>query len=235
MTACVVWMCYHRLVGLGIRRHNTLLAESITHPTSLPVSVENPVLNSKLCLVLTLVLITGCGWGSPQSKIGWKIEDYFDDPSVIELCRAIESDNLVRMKSLVDQGVDINTIGKHGMTPLMWSFPNKRIDCFRWLLEQGADPNVCLTGTVTNLLIAGRSVTYAAVAAKEETHYPLVLKHGGTPTCFARIKGSRFSSYPPALLCQRPRTTSGGSRPCSTLGQISMSGAAPVRLWPWRR
>src|SRR5690606_20794623 len=75
---------------------------------------------------------------------GWNAEDSFDDTQVIELCRAIERNDLAEMKRLIVEGADPSALGKQGMTPLLWAFPDRKIERFRLLLEHGADPNVII-------------------------------------------------------------------------------------------
>ena len=52
----------------------------------------------------------------------WRAEDYFDDPQVIELCRAIEQKDLVLVDKLITERTDVNTKGKDNMTPLLWAY-----------------------------------------------------------------------------------------------------------------
>ena len=45
-------------------------------------------------------------------KVGWVAENYFSDPDVIQLCHAIEEDDLQRIRKLIDEGVNVNALGK---------------------------------------------------------------------------------------------------------------------------
>ncbi len=42
---------------------------------------------------------------------------------------------------LLNQGVDINHAGKHGITPLWWALVAYNYEGFAHLLEKGAEPN----------------------------------------------------------------------------------------------
>ncbi|WP_442483924.1 ankyrin repeat domain-containing protein [Aeoliella sp. SH292] len=128
---------------------------------------------------------------------GWKAEEYFDDDKVVQLCRAIEQDDLVEMRRLIELGVEINAVGKKGVTPLLWAFPDFRLERFRLLLEHGADPNVSLTDDtdleVQELFLGlhssiyfyrvnkGVSITHLACASPELDHLRLVLANRGDP------------------------------------------------------
>ncbi len=86
-----------------------------------------------------VTLVTGSTW---HQKCGWKAEDYFDDPKVVALCKAIEANDLAEMDRLIAAGADVNAKGKDGMTLLLWAYPDNKLDRFKKLLEHGADPNV---------------------------------------------------------------------------------------------
>ncbi len=141
---------------------------------------------SRLLLSLLLcICCNGCGAQPYHDKVGWKAEAFFDDPKVVTLCKAIESDDLEAMQTAVAAGADINAVGRDGMTPLMWAFPDHKVGRFKWLLEQGADPNVCWTGDFglgRNFVYRpGKSVTYLAFETKWPEYWRLVLDQGGDP------------------------------------------------------
>jgi hypothetical protein len=70
---------------------------------------------SIVCLTASLAwpLIAGCQEVSRvtaptwHQKCGWKAEDYFDDPQVIALCKAIEANDLAEIDRLIAAGVDV--------------------------------------------------------------------------------------------------------------------------------
>lgn len=117
-----------------------------------------------------LLLALGCGkpgermQPSWHQKYGWQAENYFTDPKVIALCRAIEANDLPEMRRLIAAGVDVKTLGKDNMTPLLWAFPDNKLDRFRLLLEHGADPNVFIKSKfgVEGGFRVGDSVTHMA-------------------------------------------------------------------------
>lgn len=117
----------------------------------------------------------------------WKAEDYFDDPLVLELCSAIEANDLEVMRRLIEEGVDVNAKGKGNVTPLLWAYPANQLDRFKLLLEHGADPNVQLTENMPkvkgffskhHLVIKGDSVTWMAMQTRFDSYLELVIEHG---------------------------------------------------------
>ncbi len=113
--------------------------------------------------------------------MSWKAEDYFEDPLVIKLCKAIKANDLDEIDNLVAEGANVNAIGKGNMTPLLWAFPDDHIERFRKLLEYGANPNILVTEDFgTNRSIRpGYAVTHLALRSKFQEHYKAVFDHGG--------------------------------------------------------
>ncbi len=72
---------------------------------------------------------------------------YFQDKKVQKFCWYIRRGKIDKLKQLLDEGVDINTKGSNGLTPLIWliyyNFKTKKIlRSLKFLLENGADPFV---------------------------------------------------------------------------------------------
>jgi len=149
-----------------------------TEPKSLPL------LNA-LLFTLTTCLGYGplLGESTFHRKVGWKAEDFFQDPQVIGLCEAIAANDLESMGRLIKAGVNVNAKGAGNMTPLLWAFPDDRPDRFEMLLEAGANPNVKITTDlgVPNGFEVGDSVTHKAAASYFPEHFRLVMEHGGDP------------------------------------------------------
>lgn len=158
---------------------------SCSQPLKRQIKMKAPLmLRSWVLAAITLSMMTGCLGTSFHDRQGWEASEFFDDSKVIELCDAIEANDLDRMQAAVEAGADINAVGKHGMTPLMWAFLDHQIERFRWLLERGADPNVCITediGASPPDIQKGWSVTFLSIQTTWTDYYPLVLKHGGDP------------------------------------------------------
>jgi len=118
-----------------------------------------------------------------HQRCGWKAEDYFTDPQVIALCRAIEANDLAEMQRLVKAGADVNAQGKDKMTPLLWAFPDNDLPRFKWLLEHGANPNVVVEGefNTRQTISRGDSVTHMACKTSLPGYFEAVFDHGGDP------------------------------------------------------
>lgn len=150
-------------------------------------------------LALALLMITGCGRlvgmrKTYHQRCGWKAEDYFTDPKVIALCRAIEANDLAEMERLVQAGADVNAQGKGKMTPLMWAFPDNHLPRFKWLLEHGADPNVKIESkfNTRGFMVPGDAVTHFVCKTAFPGYFDAVFEYGGDPN----LRTSRYEDVP---------------------------------------
>ena len=131
-----------------------------------------------------------------HKRVGWKAEDFFKDAKVIELCKAIEVNDLKAMKKLIDAGVNVNAKGIGNMTPLLWSYSDYKFERFQMLLDAGAGPNVTATsdfnigreqfhpysayrGMMYEQFQRGSSVNIMAYQTVDSRFAWAVLKHGG--------------------------------------------------------
>ena len=129
-------------------------------------------------------LLSGSGVdASFHQRSAWKAEDFFSDPKVIGLCRAIEAEEITKIKEWIAAGADVNARGKDNMTPLLWAFPDNKLARFRILLEHGADPNVKFSGNfgVPRGFVRGDSVTSMAAKTVFPGYFEAVMMHGGDP------------------------------------------------------
>lgn len=150
-------------------------------------------------LALALLMITGCGRlvgmrKTYHQRCGWKAEDYFTDPKVIALCRAIEANDLAEMERLVQAGTDVNARGKGNMTPLLWAFPDNHLPRFKWLLEHGADPNVKIESefNTRGFMVPGDAVTHFVCKTAFPGYFDAVFEHGGDPN----LRTRRYEDVP---------------------------------------
>jgi hypothetical protein len=138
-------------------------------------------------------LLSGSGGdASFHQRSAWKPEDFFSDPKVIGLCRAIEAEDITKIKEWIAAGADVNARGKDNMTPLLWAFPDNKLARFRILLEHGADPNVKFSGNfgVPRGFVRGDSVTSMAATTVFPGYFEAVMTHGGDPNI------EDFAGYP---------------------------------------
>ena len=107
----------------------------------------------KVLLVFTLIFLLGRAYIINQHSAS----KYFTDKKVISLSNAAKKGNIKKIDKLLDDGVDINTVGKTGLNPLYWLLvmngesSDKKIG-FKHLLEKGADPTQIHTETGWNLI-----------------------------------------------------------------------------------
>jgi len=124
-----------------------------------------------------------------HERYNWKAEEFFDDPQVIALCKAIEAGDLEEIDRLVAEGADVNTRGKDNMTPLLWAFPGEKTEAFKRILEHGADSSVVVTDHFNtqrtrhpdDLIRPGDSVLVLAARTSRPYHFKYVMQHGGNP------------------------------------------------------
>ncbi len=148
-------------------------------------------MNSRRVAIAVIIVCPalGCGvldWLPSRTfhqRCGWKAEDYFTDPKVIALCKAIEAKDLAEMDRLVKAGADVNAQGKGKMTPVLWAFPDDQLPRFKWLLEHGANPNVIVESDfgTRGYISAGESVTHMACKTDFAGYFDAVFDHGGDP------------------------------------------------------
>jgi len=150
-----------------------------------------------VCLLIT-IMTTGCNGATTSwyKKFNWKAEDYFDDPKVIALCKAIEAKDLQEIDRLVADGADVNAKGKGNMTPLLWAYPENKPEVFKRILEHGADPNVEVTSdfnTRMQGILPGDSVLHLAAGTWFPNYFKYVMQHGGDPNL---IRGNKWKESP---------------------------------------
>ena len=89
-----------------------------------------------------------------------------------------------RLRTLVGQGVDVNSRGNKGATALFWALREGSVRGFTTLLELGADPNVIFDD--------GGSVMHWAVRNRNPAFLEAALAHGGNPN----LKAGQFDRTP---------------------------------------
>ncbi len=147
------------------------------------------------------ILFTSCQAGCSEptwhAKFNWKAEEYFDDPQVIALCKAIEANDLPEIDRLVAAGADVKALGKDNMTPLLWAYPDDKPERLKKLLEHGADPNVLFQSdfNTRKAISAGDSVTHMASRTRFAKYFEYVFEHGGDPNLVCRGR-LRFMNTP---------------------------------------
>lgn len=121
-------------------------------------------------LVIIMMTQTACS----ESFMGKTVEEAFSDPAVVSLIQAAERGDKVKLKQLLEQGVDINARGFQGFTPALWAMAVEDYKALQLLLENGADPNLVMDNKNLTLI-------HVAAGARSTEVLALVLDHGGDP------------------------------------------------------
>lgn len=130
-----------------------------------------------------------------HKRYKWNAEDFFNDPQIIVLCKAIEAQDLREIDRLIAGGTDVNALGKDNMTPLLWAFPTQNLAVFTKILEAGADPNVQITSDFgVNLgndtrIETGTSVMELVASTIHTGFFEAVMRHGGDPNLVSKVSG----------------------------------------------
>lgn len=124
-----------------------------------------------------LVPLTACG-DEKERQFNHAPDEFFSDPAVVALAIAALDNEEQKVKSLIQQGVNVNYQGKDGMTPLLWVLGQQNPKGFGLLLQTGANPNAPIkTG--------GSAMTFAA-RADNPVYLKMALEQGGDPNYFHR-------------------------------------------------
>lgn len=119
----------------------------------------------------------------------WASVDWFEDKKTLDLCEAIEKNDLDEMQRLIDLGADANAKGRDNMPLVLWAFP-KGPKVLETLLENGADPNIVFEssyGASPELVVPGSSLLLFAVLTlwnddrKFDDCVDLLLKYDANP------------------------------------------------------
>ena len=70
------------------------------------------------------------------------LNNFFKDPIIKKFVEAVEVGNAIYINELVTNGVNVNTQGINGATPLMYSIVKGNLDGVMRLLDMGAEPNI---------------------------------------------------------------------------------------------
>ncbi len=124
---------------------------------------------------ILLILLAACAPEGVKVR-GHDARDFFEDEKVVELCAAVANGDLLMIDRLVEEGTNVNTVGKDGMTPLMWAFLAENKAAFQRLLELDADPHV--------LVWEDESVMSFVTEAENIDYLRIALEYGGDPNWY---------------------------------------------------
>jgi hypothetical protein len=134
---------------------------------------------NKLKIAKMVALAAGLSVMAPSCvgmvKLGqYTVQESYQDPKVVALVEAAWRGDMDKVAKLAANGVDVNTIGKGGATPLMWALNNKSFAGVEALLKAGTNPNLFVPefrSAAINLIAGG----------DEPKMLALLLKYGGNP------------------------------------------------------
>jgi len=126
----------------------------------------------------------GCGRGGgtvQHGDLSYDASEVFAGTGALPLAKAAGRGDVKEIERQVASGVDVNTIGKHAITPLWWAAWAGNYEGFAALLDKGANPNVQRPEYPIMYLVAGMDDPRFLEAA---------LKHGGDPNLLEGVTGN---------------------------------------------
>lgn len=120
---------------------------------------------------LAWLLVFALCYGSLSALARDDVSEIFPDIKVAELAQAAAQGNVKDIDRLIAEGVDINTQGKEGVTPLVFALAQKNLKGFTRLLHHGADPNLIYNGR--------DSIMWDLVEEKDIRYLERAIEYGG--------------------------------------------------------
>jgi hypothetical protein len=104
---------------------------------------------------------------------GVTAEEAFSDPLTGEMVSEAVQGHNARVAELINQGADVNAVGKDELTPLAWVLASGHLYTAELLLHKGADPNYRMS--------SGESLMAMAAGGDSQERLKLMLDYGGDP------------------------------------------------------
>jgi uncharacterized protein len=92
-----------------------------------------------VCWLALGLLVAGC---APSRTDLMTSEELFHNPKVLSMAKAAESGDVASIERLLNEGVDVNSLGRGNATVLSRALRAKSKPAYQFLLEHGANPNV---------------------------------------------------------------------------------------------
>ncbi len=94
----------------------------------------------------------------------------------VSIWNAIESNDIPAIAKYIEASGDINVATGNGVTPLIHAFDKGQFEAFEYLLQNGANPNVCDRD--------GAALMVDVATVKDPRWLKVALDHGGNPDSF---------------------------------------------------
>lgn len=130
-----------------------------------------------------MLLVSACSRGGGTIRHGnlsYNADEVFErEPSALALAKAAGRGDVSEINRMITEGTKVNTLGKHGITPLWWAAWAVNYEGFNALLEKGADPNAPRS--------LGLPVMHLAAQLPDARFLAAALKHGGNPDAIDQV------------------------------------------------
>lgn len=136
-------------------------------------------LPSSVILVACAFVLIGLGCGRnggtiQHGRMSYNATEVFGEGTLaLALAKAAAKGDTKAIERLVAEGANVNTVGKHEITPLWWAAWAENYEGFAALLEKGADPNAQRA--------EGYPIMYLISRLEDSRFLQAALKHGGDP------------------------------------------------------
>jgi len=117
------------------------------------------------------------------SGLAWSATDDVSE----QFYSSVRGNDLVRLKTILDQGADVNTADGRGATPLMYAAVVGSVEVMRFLLEHHADPNAQNQFGSTALIWSATDLAKVQLLLDHGANPNLASKKGRTPLLVAAM------------------------------------------------
>lgn len=139
--------------------------------------------NTKMFLTaLVLIGVSFMSTACLEFKLGGMTTyEAFPDEKVARLVEAASRGNPEEVDASIRAGADVNAVGAHGVSPLIWVLATRNKIGAERLLKAGANPNYIVPSTEPTKKLANESAMSLAAGGNDLELLELLLKHGGDP------------------------------------------------------
>lgn len=155
---------------------------------------KKPIMGVVLAIFCMLPLMSQAGWFGDLKLGGKTARESFDDPNVVALVEAAIDGDDDEVMALHKRGVDVNTPGFQGLTPLMWALAAKNKKGMQALLTAGADPNYKLPSGDSPMNVAGSPHHDLLELLLRNKGNPNLIGKGGMPLLYIAVKYEQWDN-----------------------------------------